>query len=343
MGMAQQSAYGAAGVDLSAKGRVVDMMRQAVRSTYGPEVLLGIGAFGGLFDAGRLRDMRSPVLVGSTDGVGTKTIVAGALDSYETLGKDIVNHSVNDILVQGAEPLFFLDYVAMPVLDPVVVARLVSGVAEACREAGCAILGGETAEMPDVYAPGELDLVGSIVGLVERDEIIDGSAIVPGDVLLGLPSSGLHTNGFSLVRRIFRPEEYSDHYADLGRTLGEALIEPHRSYLPHYRALRAAGHIKGLAHLTGGGFVDNIPRILPAGTGVTIDCTSWPTPPLFTLIERRGAVSRDEMYHVFNMGIGMVVVVSPADAAAMAAAAPGGAYRIGQVVAHSGGDRVALR
>jgi len=338
-----QSAYGSAGVDLSAGNRAVDLMRGAVLSTYGPEVLLGIGAFGGLYDASRLLSMRSPVLVGSTDGVGTKTIVAGALDSYETLGQDIVNHCVNDILVQGAEPLFFLDYVAMPVLDPTVVARLVSGVAGACREADCAILGGETAEMPDVYAPGELDLAGTIVGVVERDGIIDGSAIVPGDVLLGLPSSGLHTNGFSLVRRIFRREEYAHHRADLGCTLGEALVEPHRSYLPHYRAMRGAGRVKGLAHLTGGGFVDNIPRILPEGTGALVNRAAWPTPPLFSLIERRGAVDHDEMYHVFNMGIGMVVVVDRGDAAAMVAAAPGGACVIGEVVSHSDGARVTLR
>ncbi len=337
-----QTAYGAAGVDLAAKNRVVGLMRDAVRSTYGPEVLLGIGAFGGLYDATRLRDMRAPVLVGSTDGVGTKTVVAGAVGSYETLGQDIVNHCVNDILVQGAEPLFFLDYVAMSVLDPALVARLVSGVAGACREAGCAILGGETAEMPGVYAPGELDLAGTIIGLVERDAIIDGSTISAGDVLLGLPSSGLHTNGYSLVRRIFGREEYARHQADLGCTLGEALVEPHRSYLPHVRTMRAAGRIKGLAHLTGGGFVDNIPRILPDGLGAVVDRTAWPTPPLFALIEQRGSVDHDEMYHVFNMGIGMVAVVDPSEAAVIRAAVPGGAWVIGEVVAQGDGPRVVL-
>jgi phosphoribosylformylglycinamidine cyclo-ligase len=340
--MADKSAYGAAGVDLGAGNRAVEMMGAAVRSTYGPEVLLGIGAYGGLYDASRLRGMRAPVLVASTDGVGTKTIVAGMLGSYETIGVDIVNHCVDDILVQGAEPLFFLDYIAMPALDPTVVARVVGGVAAACRAAGCALLGGETAEMPDVYAPGELDLVGTVIGLVERDAVIDGATISAGDVLLGLPSAGLHTNGFSLVRRIFRPEDYARHEPDLGRTLGEALLEPHLSYLPHVRALRGAGTIKGLAHLTGGGFVDNLPRILPEGLAAVVERDAWETPPLFARIEAAGGVDHDEMYRVFNMGIGMVVMVAPEEAEAMRAAAPGGAYAIGRVAPQGEGPRVVL-
>jgi len=338
-----QSAYGAAGVDLEAKSRVIQLMRDAVRSTYGPEVLWGIGAFGGLYDASRLLEMRAPVLVGSVDGVGTKTMVAAAVGSYETLGQDIVNHCVNDILVQGAEPLFFLDYVAMAVLKPELVARLVSGIAAACREAGCAILGGETAEMPDVYAPGELDLAGTIIGVVEREGVIDGSTISAGDVLIGLPSSGLHTNGFSLVRRLFAGEEYARHQPELGCTLGEALVEPHRSYLPHVRAMRAAGFVKGLAHITGGGFVDNIPRILPEGLGAVIDRSAWPVPPLFALIARRGAVGRDEMYRVFNMGIGMVAVVSPREVQQVLAAVPDGAWVIGEVISHATDPRVVLK
>jgi len=338
-----QSAYGAAGVDLEAKSRVIQLMRDAVRSTYGPEVLWCIGAFGGLYDASRLREMRSAVLVGSVDGVGTKTMVAAAVGSYETLGQDIVNHCVNYILVQGAEPLFFLDYVAMAVLKPELVARLVSGIAAACREAGCAILGGETAEMPDVYAPGELDLAGTIIGVVEREGVIDGSTISAGDVLIGLPSSGLHTNGFSLVRRLFAGEEYARHQPELGCTLGEALVEPHRSYLPHVRAMRAAGFVKGLAHITGGGFVDNIPRILPEGLGAVIDRSAWPVPPLFALIARRGAVGRDEMYRVFNMGIGMVAVVSPREVQQVLAAVPDGAWVIGEVISHATDPRVVLK
>jgi phosphoribosylamine--glycine ligase/phosphoribosylaminoimidazole synthetase len=336
-------AYAAAGVDIDAGNRAVELMSRAVRATYGPEVLLGIGAFGGLYDASRLQGMRSPVLVASTDGVGTKTMVAAALGSYETVGQDIVNHCINDILVQGAEPLFFLDYIAMPKIDPDVVARIVSGVATACRAAGCALLGGETAEMPGVYAPGEMDLAGTIVGVVERDAIISGGAITPGDVLIGLPSSGLHTNGFSLVRRILSPASYGDHAAELGRPLGEALVEPHRSYLPHVRAIREVATINGLAHLTGGAFVDNIPRILPEKAAVVVRRDTWPVPPLFGLIERLGGVDHDEMYRVFNMGIGMVVVVDPCDLDAALDAVGREAHVIGEVVARSEGERVALR
>ena len=341
--MTRESAYADAGVDIDAGNRAVELMTEAVRSTYGPEVLWGIGAFGGLFDAGHLKEMRAPVLVGSTDSVGTKTVIALALGSCETLGWDIVNHCVNDILVQGAEPLFFLDYIAMPVLNPETVAAIVSGIAGACREAGCAILGGETAELPGVYAPDQIDLAGAIVGLVERDQIIDGSTIVPGDVLVGLPSSGLHTNGFSLVRRIFGRESYSLYSETLGRSLGEALIEPHRSYLPHVRAMRQVATIKGLAHVTGGGFVDNIPRILPGNTAVVVDCGAWRLPPLFELIEREGEVDHREMYRVFNMGIGMVVVLAPDQVDAALSALTDAAWVIGEVTPCRGGERVTLR
>ncbi len=340
--MTQKSAYAAAGVDIDAGNLAVELMSEAVRSTYGPEVLWGIGAFGGLFDVGRLKEMRAPVLVGSTDSVGTKTMVAAGLGSYETLGCDIVNHCINDILVQGAEPLFFLDYIAMPTLNPETVAAIVSGIAAACREAGCAILGGETAELPGVYAPGQMDLVGTIVGLVERDQIIDGSGIAAGDVLVGLPSSGLHTNGFSLVRSIFGRETFSRYSETLGRPLGEALIEPHRSYLPHVRAIRRVATIKGLVHVTGGGFVDNIPRILPENTAAAVDCGAWRVPPLFELIEREGEVDHDEMYRVFNMGIGMVVIVAPEETDAVVRAVSEDARVIGEVIPYEGGDRVRL-
>ena len=340
--MVRGSAYAAAGVDIDAGNKAVELMRDAVRSTYGPEVLLGIGAFGGLFEASRIKEMAQPVLVGSTDGVGTKTVVASALGSYETLGQDIVNHCINDILVQGAEPLFFFDYVAIPELEPEMIARIVGGVAMACREAGCAILGGETAEMPGVYAPGQLDLVGTIVGLVDRAEIIDGSTIVPGDVLVGLPSAGLHTNGFSLVRSVFTRADYEQHTQILGRPLGEALVEPHLSYLPHVRALRQVVTIKGLVHITGGGFVDNIPRILPRGTRVTVDRAAWQVPPLFQLIERVGAVDHDEMYRVFNMGIGMIAIVSADEVGAVVDAMGGQASPIGEVASHVTGEIVTL-
>jgi len=304
--------------------------------------LLGIGAFGGLYDAGRLKTMDAPVLVSSTDGVGTKTMVASALGSYDTLGMDIVNHCINDILVQGATPLFFMDYIAMPVLDPHLVAAVVTGASEACRVAGCALLGGETAEMPGVYLPGELDLVGTIVGCVDRQDIIDGSAIAEGDLLIGLPSSGLHTNGFSLVRRIFPPETYGMYTELLDCTLGEALVKPHRSYLPVVQAIRAQTRIKGMAHITGGGFIDNLPRILPSGLGAVVDRNAWEVPALFQLIEREGHVAHDEMYRVFNMGIGLVIVVSPLDAEHVLRAAGEGSV-IGHIAVASGESRVELR
>jgi phosphoribosylformylglycinamidine cyclo-ligase len=337
-----ESAYARSGVNIDAGNRAVELMSAAVRSTYGPEVLLGIGAFGGLFDAARLQAMAHPVLVGSTDGVGTKTVVSAAIGAYENLGRDIVNHCVNDILVQGAEPLFFLDYVAAPKLDPVVIAQVVGGVSAACREAGCALLGGETAEMPGVYASGQMDIAGTIVGVVEREAIIDGSRIAPGDVLIGLASSGLHTNGFSLVRSLFGPESYGRYADRLGRPLGEALAEPHRSYLPLVRAIRAVADIKGLAHLTGGAFLDNIPRILPEGLGATVDPSTWELPPLFALIQETGGISRDEMHRVFNMGIGMVVIVSPEDASVVQAALDEPAPVIGEVTTHKSGPRVRL-
>lgn len=341
--MTRANAYLSAGIDLDAGNRAVQLMTSAVRSTYGPEVLYGIGAFGGLYDGARLKAMREPVLVSSTDGVGTKTMVASTLGSYRTLGMDIVNHCVNDILVQGAAPLFFMDYIAMPSIDPQLVATVVTGAAEACRAAGCALLGGETAEMPGVYAPGELDLVGTIVGCVERGEIIDGTRIAAGDLLLGLPSSGLHTNGFSLVRRIFPPETFAMYAEVLGSTLGEALVEPHRSYLVPVRAIRQAVHIKGMAHITGGGFMDNIPRILPKGLAAKIDRQAWQVPALFRLIECEGQVANNEMYRVFNMGIGLVIAVAPQEAEAAIQASAGQALVIGCVTIQEGTERVLLQ
>ena len=341
--MTKSSAYSASGVDVDAGNKAMELMGGAVRATYGPEVLMGIGAFGGLYDAGRLKRMRAPVLVASTDGVGTKTIVACAVGSYATLGWDIVHHSINDILVQGAEPLFFLDYLAAPAIEPQVIATIVGGMAAACCEAGCALLGGETSEMPGVYAADKMDVVGTIIGLVERDQIIDGSSIVPGDILVGLPSSGLHTNGFSLVRRIFGPESYPRYKELLGRTLGEALVEPHRSYLPQVRAIRQVAQIKGLAHLTGGGFVENIPRILPAGAAAVVNRSAWEAPPLFQLIERQGQVDHDEMYRVFNMGVGMVVIVAPGEVDRVLCAVSRQADVIGEVVEQAAHERVLWR
>ncbi len=337
------SAYAASGVDLAAATRAKQMMAEAVRSTYGPAVLAGHGNFGGLYDAAAVKGCDGPVLVASTDGVGTKTKIAVAMGRFDTIGHDIVNHCVNDILVQGARPLFFLDYVAASELDPEMVAEIVDGIAAACRAAGCALLGGETAEMPGVYAPGEFDLVGTIVGLVEREGIIDGSTIAVGDALLGLPSSGLHTNGFSLARRVFDGVPLDTHFDELGRTLGEALLEPHRSYRPHVERLWAAGvAVKGLAHVTGGGFGGNIPRILPDGVGVRLDTSAWPVPPIFDIIRKRGRVGLAEMYDVFNMGVGMVVVLAPGAVDAALAALGGEAWIIGEVGPWDEGERVVL-
>jgi phosphoribosylformylglycinamidine cyclo-ligase len=330
------NAYRAAGVDIDAKSRLIDGMHQTVRSTYGPEVLAGIGAFGGLYDAAGLKKAAAPVLVASTDGVGTKTRLGLDLDRVEGLGEDIVNHCINDILVQGAAPLFFLDYVAMPRLVPETIARIVSGCAAACREARCALIGGETAEMPGVYAPGEMDLVGTIVGWVERERIIDGSAIAPGDVAVGLASSGLHTNGYSLARRVLAGEPMTGDHPALGLPLGEALLAPHRSYLPVVNRMREVVQVKGLAHITGGGFTDNLPRILPPGIGVRLDPAAWPVPAVFRLIQEKGRVAEDEMYHVFNMGVGMVAFVAAADCQTALAAAGPGAWPIGEAVSWDG-------
>lgn len=332
--------YRLAGVDIAAGNRAVELMREAVQSTYTPAVLAGIGAFGGLFDAAAVRAMEHPVLVASTDGVGTKTKIATALGRYDTIGQDLVNHCINDILVQGARPLFFLDYFAAYKLEPEIVAQVVSGVAVACRAAGCVLLGGETAEMPGVYEPGEFDLAGTIVGVVERDRIVDGRAIVPGDRAIGLASSGLHTNGYSLARRVLMTKS---HIRDWSLDLGEALLAVHRSYLPAVERLESAGiRIKGMAHITGGGLLDNVPRVLPPGVAVRFKWGAWPVPPIFDLIQTLGQIERDEMFHVFNMGIGMVAFVAAEDEAAALEALPGEAFAVGEVCAADDASRRVL-
>jgi len=350
--MSTQHTYSAAGVDIAAGARAVELMSAAVKSTYGPQVLAGIGAFGGLFDASALKDMREPVLVASTDGVGTKTMVAARVGRWDIIGQDIVNHSVNDILVQGARPLFFMDYVASSKLDPAQIATVVAGCAVACREAGCALLGGETAEMPGVYQPGELDLVGTIVGVVERSAIIDGRRIQPGDVILGLPSTGLHTNGFSLARRVLGDLDWREplaahlpvghgETAGAQQSIGEALLAVHRSYLKPVQALLSAGiDVRALAHITGGGFVDNLPRVLPAGVGAMIRRGTWPILPIFQLIQHLGQISDAEMFHVFNMGLGMLAVVPQIDADRALALLAGDAYAVGEIVAGDGQVRI---
>jgi len=340
--MEQEDAYKQAGVDIAAGQRAVELMQAAVRATHGPEVLASIGAFGGLYNVSAITLMEAPVLVASTDGVGTKTKVAARLGRWESIGRDLVHHCINDILVQGAHPLFFLDYIASSQLDPEQVATIVQAIATACQEAGCALLGGETAEMPGVYQPGELDLVGTIVGVVERAKIVDGSRIEAGDVLLGLSSSGLHTNGYSLARKVLEPLDWSAKLPELGCSPGEALLTPHRSYLAPVQQLRGIGvDVRGLAHITGGGLIDNLPRILPAGIGAVIRRGSWPIPPIFSLIQQLGTIRDEEMFHAFNMGLGMVVVVPPGDVTQAQSILRDHIFVVGEIVAGQEGVVIA--
>ena len=304
--------YKTAGVDIDAGDESVRRIRALARSTFTSGVLSDIGSFGGLFQiaSGRFRE---PVLVSSADGVGTKLKIAFLTGRHNTVGVDLVNHCVNDILMQGAEPLFFLDYLATGRLSPEVAESVVGGMASACRDNGCALLGGETAEMPGFYAEGEYDLAGFIVGVVEREKLISGRAIAVGDVLVGVPSSGLHTNGFSLARRIAFDQlglGVDSYVPELGRTLGDAFLEPHRSYLPLLQPLFAGGRIKGLAHITGGGLTDNVPRVLPHGTVAVIDAAAWEVPPVFRWLQRNGQVPVEDMMRTFNMGLGLVIVTA---------------------------------
>lgn len=304
--------YRQAGVDLEAGRRALRLMEAAVRSTYSPQVLAGHGSFGGMYDASRLASMDRPVLVASTDGVGTKTMVAARLGRWDTLGQDLVHHCLNDVLVQGARPLFFLDYVASARLDPEQVAVLVEGMAAACRRAGCVLLGGETAEMPGVYRPGQVDLVGTMVGVVEGGRRLEPRRwIRPGDLILGLPSSGLHTNGYSLARRVLEGLDWSEPRADLGTSIGEALLAVHTSYLEPVGQMLEQGTVHGLAHITGGGIAENLERILPPEVDAVIHKDRWVPPPLFALLAREGRLEEEEMFRVFNMGLGMLVVVPP--------------------------------
>ncbi len=328
-----KSAYANAGVDIAAGHEATRLMKTAVQATFGPEVLSEVGSFGGLYSALALKEMASPVLVASTDGVGTKTRVAAIMNRWDTIGQDIVNHCLNDILVQGAQPLFFLDYVAASALDPQKIAEVVGGAAQACRKAGCALLGGETAEMPGVYQPGELDLVGTMVGVVEQARVINGRSIQAGDIILGLPSSGLHTNGYTLARTVLANLDWHSIHPALGQTPGEALLAVHRAYLTEIRRLWAAGvEIRGLAHITGGGLIDNPPRIFPDGLGAKLHQGSWPLPPIFSLIQQLGGIPEAEMHHVFNMGLGMLIVVAPDQAELAQKSLGAGIYQVGEIV-----------
>jgi phosphoribosylformylglycinamidine cyclo-ligase len=301
--------YRQSGVDIDAGNETVRRVKELARGTYTAGVLSGVGSFGGLFAVDPT--VSEPVLVASADGVGTKLKVAFMAGVHDTIGADLVNHCVNDILVQGARPMFFLDYLATGRLAPDIAEQIVRGVAAACRENGCALLGGETAEMPGFYADGEYDIAGFIVGIVSRNRIVDGSRIQAGDVLIGLPSSGLHTNGYSLARRIvFDVLELSvdSHIAELGETVGAALLRPHRSYLNVIAPLLDRGWIKGMAHVTGGGLTENVPRTLPDGLTFSLDRQSWAVPPLFAWLQRAGEIDDGEMLRAFNMGVGMVLV-----------------------------------
>ena len=307
--------YRDSGVDIAAGNETVRRIKSLAKATFTSGVLSDIGSFGGLFQLDRDR-YREPVLVSSADGVGTKLKVAFMTGRHDTVGADLVNHCVNDILVQGAEPMFFLDYVATGRLSPDVTEQVVAGVARGCRENGCALLGGETAEMPGFYADGEYDIAGFIVGIVEKSRVIDGRSIVPGDSLIGLPSDGLHTNGYSLARKVLfdaaglRPDVF---VPEIGATVGEALLAPHRSYLNAIKPLLERGLVKGMAHITGGGITENLPRVLPEGTAAAVNPGAWDMPPLFSFLQQRGRIATDEMLRAFNMGIGLIVVCAPSD------------------------------
>jgi phosphoribosylformylglycinamidine cyclo-ligase len=330
--------YRDAGVDIDAGEALVERIKPFAKRTLRPEVLAGIGGFGALVELPKR--YRNPVLVSGTDGVGTKLKLAFLLNRHDTVGIDLVAMSVNDVLVQGAEPLFFLDYFACGKLDVGVAADVIQGIARGCEQAGCALIGGETAEMPGMYPDGEYDLAGFCVGVVEKDRVIDGRGIVPGDVVLGLASSGAHSNGYSLVRRILeraRPDLAADFH---GRPLADVLIEPTRIYVKPVLQLLGAMTVKGLAHITGGGLVENVPRVLPDGVQAVLERSAWPLPPLFSWLQAQGNVADGEMHRVFNCGIGMVVVVASADAdraATLLRSAGETVYRIGAIAARPAG------
>ena len=334
-----KEAYALAGVDIHLADKVKQTVARQAQTTFRPEVL-GSGFFGSMF---QLKGYDEPVLVSSTDGVGTKLKIASLMGKNDTVGMDIVNHCVNDILCCGAEPLFFLDYIAVSKLVPEQIRDIISGIAQACREVGCSLIGGETAEMPSIYRQKSYDLVGFIVGVVEKRNIMDGAAIVPNDVILGLPSSGLHTNGYSLVRRVFgidaNPSCLNKFYPDLGKSLGEELLQVHRCYYPQLKP--ALSLVKGIAHITGGGFMGNMPRILPKGLAAHLKKDSWDIPPVFKLIQENGDIEEAEMYRVFNMGIGLAIVCSAQQVAKIVSILPQ-AKAVGEIIEAVDKERVII-
>jgi phosphoribosylformylglycinamidine cyclo-ligase len=332
--------YKAAGVNLDAAQDIKQRIGAIVTPTHGPEVLGGIGAFGAMY---QLSGYKEPVLVSGTDGVGTKLKLAVMMDRYDTIGEDLVNACVNDVIVSGAKPLFFLDYIAVGELSPNVIEALLEGMARACREVDCALIGGETAQMPGLYAKDDFDMAGFVVGVVEKSAMLDSSSIREGDVLLGILSNGLHTNGYSLVRHTLGldddPSPLWEHHPELGQTLGDALLTPHRSY---YRMVRPAfSLVKGMAHITGGGLIENVPRVLPEGLAARFDADTWKVPPVFTVLQEMSDIPRDEMYRVFNMGMGMVLVCERSKADEVAALVPE-ARVIGEVTRVTDERRVIL-
>ena len=333
-------AYRSAGVDREAAQDARDRIGAVASTTYGPEVLAGIGGFGAMY---RLSGYSDPVLVSSTDGVGTKIKIAVALERYEDLGVDVVNACANDVIVTGARPLYFLDYLAMGKLVPETVEAIGRGMARACGETGCALIGGETAEMPGMYGDSDFDLAGFAVGAVEGGAVLEASAVREGDLLLGVPSSGLHTNGYSLVRHSLGLDQDSspllEYHPELGRTLGEELLEPHRAYYPLVAPVQ--GLVKAMAHITGGGLIENVPRALPPDLGCRLDTAAWLLPPIFSFLQERSHVSSEEMYRVFNMGLGLVMVCDTSRAAEVTSLVPE-AMVVGEVVASRGDHRVLL-
>lgn len=331
--------YKSAGVNIDAGNEAVDRIKDKVESTFTPNVIAGLGSFGSLYDLKPIMEAyNNPVMVQSIDGVGTKTIIARKMGKFDTIGIDLLSACANDILVMGARPLTFLDYIANDKLNPDIVEEIISGMVKACKDTGVSLVGGETAEMPDTYLPGEHDLVGVITGVVEKDKIITGESIKPGDVVLGLPSNGPHTNGYSFARKLFFDVggySVNDIIPELEKSVGLTLLKPHINYTNHVFAMLDAGvEVKGIAHITGGGLIENIPRILPDGCGVEIQKESWPALPIFGVMQSIGDVDEDEMYRAFNMGIGMVFIVNPADMDATKNLME--TYKIGTVISGKG-------
>ena len=343
--MSKSVSYSDAGVDIDASNAAKEKIKRLARATFNERTLTEIGSFGGMFDAA-FPQMRQPTLVASADGVGTKLKIAFATNTHDTIGRDLVNHCVDDILVQGARPLFFLDYIATGKLSPETIAAIVEGVARGCRENNCVLLGGETAEMPGFYSANEYDVAGFIVGIVDREKVIDGKNIKAGDAVLALPSAGLHTNGYSLARKLFFDVAVYDvktHLAPLDATVGAALLRPHVSYLNALEGLLNKNIIKGLAHITGGGLLENIPRILPENLSVEIRRGAWPVLPVFSLMQEIGNVSEAEMYRTFNMGVGMIIISAIENMEAIKAHVRErgeACYEIGRVI--EGSDEVTL-